>query len=371
MEWNSPLLRGVSAARSVAGASAGSCAASAAAAAEPACAAGGGFDGATLPCAVGTTTTATPGAFDGIGFTVVATDRHRSGRAAPIRRALRHQESCKLFGQERTADNVSVAAPCFFCGSLDSGEILLDPEESRHAVTSRRLRTGDPVRLFDGRGRIAAGVVAAASGTGPRVRGRVRVTLQEMHSTAPPQHTLTLVCAAPKGDRLAWMVEKCTELGVTAMALAAFERAVVRPGAAQVARLRRVAIEACKQSGRAWLPWIAARDEPVAQVVRGLASDQGPGGAILLGDPGGSAALGALRAARSGNAIAIIGPEGGVTEAERDALVACGARPVCLARQVLRIETAAACVAALWGATLPPTLAPSDEVVQHERREPH
>ncbi len=247
--------------------------------------------------------------------------------------------------------------PRFYCPVFAPGLVTLDAGESRHARRSLRLRPGDDVVLFDGCGRIATGTLAGsadvpASGAPARSRrgdNAVRVAVTDLRECARPACSLTLLVAACKGPRLDWLVEKCTELGVSRLVLTRFEHSVVHPGPQHIARLRRTTIEACKQCGRAWLPVIdggIALADALARV---------SGSTLLVAHPDADAApLGpwiAAHQAQPGNLAVVIGPEGGLSSAELAALQSAGGQLVRLAQHTLRIETAALAVAAVWAAS--------------------
>jgi 16S rRNA (uracil1498-N3)-methyltransferase len=254
--------------------------------------------------------------------------------------------------------------PWFYCPDLRAGSLTLADAESRHALQSLRLQPGDPVVLFDGRGRLAratagGGAAVAARGAAdaaaprrprPAVRRGLAFTVATVEEVPPPDRTLTLIVAACKGPRLEWLVEKCTELGVTRLLFTEFERSVVQPGEQRLERLQRHALEACKQCHRLYLPLIegglsltealaGAGDAPL--LVAHLAADATPLGPCLL------------RHAAAPQLIAVIGPEGGLTPAEVDRMVTAGGEPVALGAHILRVETAAMGVAAGWAAAGP------------------
>lgn len=257
------------------------------------------------------------------------------------------------------------------------GRVVLDAAESRHARQVMRLRSGDAVEVFDGAGALGVGRIAEAGEIerdAARRAGRrdeaLHVDVREVHRAALPAATLTLVVAGCKGARLDWLVEKCTELDVTRIVLAEFARSVVHVGVGHVAKLSRAAIEACKQCRRLWRPTIAA-GQTLDAVVSELASCAPAGttaARLLVADPrpGAEALVDALHGKRTGDlnvrggtpgasdaageVVCVIGPEGGLTTAERERLRACGARFVTLGPNVLRVETAAICVVACWSA---------------------
>lgn len=249
-----------------------------------------------------------------------------------------------------------MATAWFHVPQISLGPLTLPPEEARHALGSRRLRAGEPVVVFDGRGRVGQGVlsdedarVTDARRTRRCAADSATVVVETVLDVPPPWPALTLIVAACKGDRLDWLLEKGTELGVARFVFAEFERGVVRAGPQHVERLRRRAIEACKQAQRAWLPEIAAG------VSLSEAVTAAPMGGLLVADLApGLRPLGDYLAMRQEGVLkAVIGPEGGLTETESVLLEARGAVAISLGTLVLRVETAALSVAAhcaAWGA---------------------
>ncbi|TWT41988.1 Ribosomal RNA small subunit methyltransferase E [Phycisphaerae bacterium RAS1] len=242
-------------------------------------------------------------------------------------------------------------APRFFCDDIRPGSIALCPDESRHARRSLRLQPGDAVELFDGRGNVGYGHLSdpPAHETAAAARGRrhdvpAAVLVAHVLHHPPPPRRLSLIVAAPKGDRLEWMIEKCTELGAWKITLAEFERSVVHLRPAHAEKLSRTAVEACKQSRRPWRPQILAGVcLPVA--LTSAVSD----GVLLCADPSDTAQpLGRWLREQHSEALAasiLIGPEGGLTADE----TGCAAfQHVRLAAHTLRIETAAVAAAAAW-----------------------
>ncbi len=159
--------------------------------------------------------------------------------------------------------NPLVHEPWLFCPDLRTGPLVIDDTEARHALGSLRLRAGDALTLFDGRGHIARAALAihesptaAARAHQSKRRQGAAVVVESISDVPAQDRTLTLLVAACKGPRLDWLIEKCTELGVTRIVLTEFARSVVHTGPQHTEKLRRTAIEACKQCGRAWLPLI-------------------------------------------------------------------------------------------------------------------
>lgn len=236
---------------------------------------------------------------------------------------------------------------------MSTGVVVLDAAQARHAAASLRIREGDEIVLFDGAGRIAHATVephdARATGTASRKRqAGLRCRIERVLSIPAPVRTLTLVAAASKGPRLDWMIEKCTELGVTRIVLADFARSVVKLGPGRIEGLRRTAIESCKQCRRAWLPELIGAVAPV-EAIKGCTP-----GALIVADPDETAPglAGWLHAhpPAAERLTAVVGPEGGLTDVEIGTLRRAGGQLIRLGEHILRVETAAVAVVANWAA---------------------
>ncbi|MBW6454747.1 MAG: RsmE family RNA methyltransferase, partial [Trueperaceae bacterium] len=131
-----------------------------------------------------------------------------------------------------------------------AGPLRLVGDGGHHLARVLRVRPGVDVVAFDGRGSEAPGRVARVDGDG------VWLELGEPTSAATePARSLTLAPALLKGDKLADVVRMGTELGVVAFRPVLARRCDVRElSPARLARLRRVAGEAARQSGRAVVP---------------------------------------------------------------------------------------------------------------------
>jgi 16S rRNA (uracil1498-N3)-methyltransferase len=222
---------------------------------------------------------------------------------------------------------------------------VLSGAEGRHATTVRRLAPGERIDLTDGAGTAAECVVTAAR------PGHLELTVLARRSWPAPAPRLSVVQAIPKGDRGELAVETMTEVGVDVVVPWAAERCVAvwrgdRAGKG-VARWRSAALQAAKQSRRYWFPEVTdvASTAAVAARVRGAAL------ALIL-DPDAAqplmtAASAAGLAAAPGEIVLIVGPEGGVSPAEHDALARAGAAGARLGPTVLRASSAGAVAAAL------------------------
>lgn len=217
--------------------------------------------------------------------------------------------------------------PMFYCEQLPPiGDVAsLSQEESRHASAARRLKQGDALWLFDGRGNVARATLNAASG---RTLGATIVEHQQWPAPNPAIH---LICALPKGDRAATLLDMTTQLGITSFTPLLCERSVVDPGTGSIERLRRVCLEACKQSRRAHIPTI---HPPMA-----LADSLERPGVKWIADPAGVALKKLLPMDQS--ITVLIGPEGGFSPTEIGIVNRAGATSVALGKGILRIEAAA------------------------------
>lgn len=230
-----------------------------------------------------------------------------------------------------------------YCRQLAKGAVELSPEESHHAIRVLRLAAGGAAELFDGEGRWASAVIENAD---PK---RTRAYAEQIHTAAPePGPRLTVAVAPGKSHRQSILVEKCTELGAARIQFMWCERSVAKPSAGAMEKLRRRAIEACKQCGRRFLP-----DIPDAVSWGDAVRSAGGFPSAAIAHPYGDSFpwVQIVRSAADGAELLIlIGPEGGFTDEELEQAANAGIRPVSLAPSILRTETAAIAACAAVGA---------------------
>jgi 16S rRNA (uracil1498-N3)-methyltransferase len=220
--------------------------------------------------------------------------------------------------------------------SPQDGRAVLAGDEARHLVRVLRGRVGDDVVVFSGEGvewpaRITRlGRDEAELATGPA-----------RHDPPSVGPAVSIGVALPKGERQKWLVEKLTELGVARLIPLDTERGVAEATPAARERLRRGALEACKQCGRNRLMEIG---EP--RSVTAALAEMPPGSRAVIADPGGAPLDPRGLAAGATSLLALVGPEGGFTIAEITAAEQAGAIRVGLGPHILRIETAALALAA-------------------------
>jgi 16S rRNA (uracil1498-N3)-methyltransferase len=235
--------------------------------------------------------------------------------------------------------------PRFLCPEVHSPgqDLALTGEEFHHLRNVLRLQVGDSLSLFNGAGRGFAATLREMD----RQRAMLRVGLEELPSPESPLE-LHLAIALAKGEKLDLMVQKGTELGVFAFHPLITRRADLKldthRAENRLNRWRRVALEACKQSGRTRIPDILPPVDLAAFLGRALPVHR------LILDPDGQPASLVFqgenwRAAAS--LLAAVGPEGGWSGEELQLFQRSGFRALCVGPRVLRAETAAIMAAGL------------------------
>jgi 16S rRNA (uracil1498-N3)-methyltransferase len=215
--------------------------------------------------------------------------------------------------------------------------IVLDPDETHHVVRVLRLRPGDPLSVFDGRGREWEAVLLSIDRPGATVR-----TASELQGRVDPVLPVTLFQALCRPERMEFLIQKGTEIGLAAIRpFPAHRSEAGNPSEDRLRRYRRVALEAAKQSGRRSIPEVA---DPIAAVppppegVRALLLDAGPGSRPLAEHAG---------PPRPAAVWLAVGPEGGFEPDEAESIEASGWGRVRLGPRTLRTETAGVVAAAL------------------------
>ena len=210
---------------------------------------------------------------------------------------------------------------------------ILDGAEGRHAATVVRVRAGQHFYVSNGQGRRVLVETASVE------RSVVRGTVVEVCDEPAPSPAFVLVQALAKGDRDEQAVEAATELGVDEVVPWQAERSVVvwRPDrvARSLARWEAVVTRATKQSRRSRMPLTAAPVDLAGLVERVTRSRL-----TLVLHEAAAPPLSSVPLPDGGEVLVVVGPEGGISERELDALVTAGAHPVRLGRTILRASSA-------------------------------
>ncbi len=217
--------------------------------------------------------------------------------------------------------------------------VTLPRQTSEHVTRVLRLDVGASLVAFDGSGAEFAAELTAVPKAGAQLRVGASRGVQADMPVA-----LTLLQSLVRGEKMDWIVQKATELGVSRIVPVAVERSVVRLDAAQAEKRREhwlgIAISACEQCGRNRLPIIDA-PTPLARALADTAAAE----LRLAFDAASRLSLSqALTATRNSVAL-LVGPEGGLTDNELQSATRAGFQAVQFGPRILRTETCA--VAAL------------------------
>ncbi len=222
----------------------------------------------------------------------------------------------------------------FFCDDLTPDKPCLSGTEAHHAIHVLRLKCGQSIELFDGAGTVTEAVIEDMRRDCVIARTTATSFIQK-----PTRNCLTIAAVPPKGDRLKWMVEKLTELGVDTYIPLQTERSVVDPRKSKLNRLAATVTAAMKQCGRRWRMEIG-EPQSLPSLLQQCRDSKNM---VLLAHPGDGAEPANTEADRR---TLLIGPEGGFTESEVQLASDYNARQIAWPDSILRIETAALAFAA-------------------------
>jgi 16S rRNA (uracil1498-N3)-methyltransferase len=218
--------------------------------------------------------------------------------------------------------------------------IALPEDAAAHLVRVLRMQPGDRCVLFNGDGGEHAATIVTANKRGVEADVGART---EVDNESPLR--IALVQGIARGEKMDWILQKATELGVASVLPVQSDRSEVKLDAERavkrLAHWRSVVVSACEQSGRARVPEVEAA-QPLANVGTRLASTH-----RYLLDPEAKDAI-ATMPAIDGDCVLAVGPEGGWSERDRAVLEAVGFKGLRLGPRILRTETAGiAAIAAL------------------------
>jgi 16S rRNA (uracil1498-N3)-methyltransferase len=240
-----------------------------------------------------------------------------------------------------------MSIPRFFLADLPAtGLATLSPEDAKHAHAVLRLQVSDSLQLFNGQGLVADAEIVRCQKSLVEIR-----ILSSQLEVVEVGAELNLIVALPKGDRQKQMIDQLVQLGVQHLTPLDTSRGVAQPTDAALGRLERAVVETCKQCCRNRLMAIHA-----PTTIRELTNQTTPSianRASLFAHPyGASQPIARLldQGRFSETLQVVIGPEGGLTDEECQMFSEAGWSQASLGKTILRIETAAALVAAVWAA---------------------
>ncbi|WP_232716624.1 16S rRNA (uracil(1498)-N(3))-methyltransferase [Gordonia metallireducens] len=234
-----------------------------------------------------------------------------------------------------------MSPPLFWADSVPApgADLILSGPEGRHAVTVARLGVGERILVGDGAGSVARCEIWEITGKDTLV-----ASVRELSFEARPTPQVTLVQALPKSERSELAVDLATEAGIDVIVPWQAMRCVARwTGKAEkgVAKWRTAASVAAKQSRRPWIPEVT--DLATTIDVRARCADAvAAGGVVAVLHEEAARPLAELPLADASEIVLVVGPEGGLDDAEVADLTALGAHSVVLGPEVLRTSTAAA-----------------------------
>ena len=244
--------------------------------------------------------------------------------------------------------------PRFHCPTpLQTGDVISLPAGAARHVQVLRMQPGGAITLFSGEpnhGEFEAAIEHMG-------RSEVRV-LVAAHSSVERESArqVHLIVGVPANDRMDWLVEKATELGVTSIQPVMTERSVLRLSGERADKKRAhwqaVAVAACEQCGRNQVPVVHAVMTLSAWLAANNGKQEGGSEALryLLSLRPETQALNSLVDKSTAEVTFLSGPEGGLSVAEEEAALTKGFQPVSLGNRVLRAETAGLAALALFTA---------------------
>ena len=238
--------------------------------------------------------------------------------------------------------------PRFFCPQpLAIGAVITLPEALAHHVLVLRLAPGAAITLFNGEG----GEYAATLSSIEKKRVCAELKAFAARDVELP-YAVTLAQGLPEASKMDWIIEKAIELGASGIVPLAAQRSVVRLSGERaekrLAHWRGIIVSASEQSGRNRLAQLAGLNDYQQWI-----SQQDMHRRIILTPRAGQSLADWARHQAPQAVTLVIGPEGGLTEAEENAALKHGALALAMGPRILRTETAGlaaiAALNAIWG----------------------
>jgi len=236
--------------------------------------------------------------------------------------------------------------PRFFISpeQVSGQQVSLSGEDVRHIATVLRMKPGEELLLCDGQGTDYAARVTQVT------KSEIVAEITGQSKREPQQPRILLGQGLPKSDKMDWIAQKATELGVGTIVPIVTERTImkVRDEGKRVSRWQKIAREAAMQSNRPDIPLVDPI-VPFSEFLRTLNSE--PGTLLLFPWEEGTLPVKDILCKRQDikKIVVLIGPEGGFSQKEAELAKAKGFHLVSLGRNILRTETAAIAVLSMIG----------------------
>jgi 16S rRNA (uracil1498-N3)-methyltransferase len=220
---------------------------------------------------------------------------------------------------------------------IDTENILLSAEESKHCVRVLRHKNGDIINVIDGKGNFYKTEITDAN---PQKCG-VKIISKKQITTPKSYHLHIAISPTKNADRIEWMLEKCTELGVDEFSFIICKR--TEKTGVKTDRLKKIAESAVKQSIQALLPTINE-----AQTFRDFIGKQKNTHSKYIAHCLETNKIDLHSVLQNNKSLILIGPEGDFTEDEIKLAIENQFQPITLGNTRLRTETAGLYVAAAY-----------------------
>ena len=232
---------------------------------------------------------------------------------------------------------------------IENGMLRVEGNEVRHIRRVLRLKAGDEIIVFNGSAKEYEGTIVEE---GP---SSVVIRIQNISPSGKESHLeITLAQSLLKGEKMDYLIQKATELGVKEVIPFFSSRSIPllekSKGLKRLHRWERIAIEASKQCGRGVVPKI----EPLKDYSEMLQASSPDFLRLILWEEEGTRLKEVLEGSKEKTRIfSIVGPEGGLSQEEVDRAKKIGFIPVTLGKRILRSETASLCLLSIlqyeWG----------------------
>ena len=212
---------------------------------------------------------------------------------------------------------------------IDAENILLSAEESKHCVRVLRHKNGDIINVIDGKGNFYETEIIDANSQ----KCSVKIISKKQISSPKKYHLHIAISPTKNADRIEWMLEKCTELGVDEFSFIICKR--TEKTGVKTDRLRKIAESAVKQSIQAILPIINE-----AQTIKEFIAKHKDSSSKYIAHCLEEDKTGLKNILQNSNSIILIGPEGDFTQDEIKLAIKNKFQPISLGKNRLRTETA-------------------------------